>query len=508
MKNVFKLLIAVFMAICFSAFTGAPPAVVFAVILIAGILIGKMPYEAYLNSFVTPVWKFYKDGDPTGGGTETEAEKLEKQELLKRMKDQAGIILDERGFNTDAINGMKTILEGWNKLTIEAIRAMADDKTGAMAILKAQGIEIEALRTQIGAAGGGGKVVSIRTQLENWRDTGSKLTLEDGTIVDQPAAKGVIQQIRAGRQVSLPALEINLRAATVPMTPSNTLNDNVYLPAAQVDYTLNDIPRYKLTFWDYLTKGRSSSPTMVWINKTNPQGAAGFIAPGELKPFVSFEIEVGSSTAKKVAAADKVALELLEDIDAFESWVKDELRYQVLLAVNTALMTSDGTDPDAPTGIQHLSVAFTQTGLETTNPNYMDAIRAVIAQMRNGKLTGDIVVFINPIDSANMDMSKATDSGVYMLPAFVTADGRTIAGATVVEDHNVPVGYFQAAFLRFYKIFIYKPMVITFGWENDDFRKNLLTYLCEMRFHQGFNEQYTGAFVYDTFANVQAAIAA
>jgi hypothetical protein len=136
-----------------------------------------------------------------------------------------------------------------------------------------------------------------------------------------------------------------------------------------------------------------------------------------------------------------------------------------------------------------------------------DALRAVVAQIRSGNLSGEITIFINPADSANMDMQKAVTAGVYMLPPFMTADGKTIAGAKVVEDANIPAGFFQAGILRYYKILIYKDMVISFGWENDDFRKNLLTYLCEMRFVQAFNNAYTGAFVYDSYANVQTAIA-
>jgi len=93
-----------------------------------------------------------------------------------------------------------------------------------------------------------------------------------------------------------------------------------------------------------------------------------------------------------------------------------------------------------------------------------------------------------------------------MLPSFVSANGKNISGATVIEDASIPVGSFLAGFLRYYRVLIFKPLFITFGWEMDDFTKNLITYLGEMAIHQFFNEQYTGAFIYDTFANVLAAI--
>jgi HK97 family phage major capsid protein len=434
------------------------------------------------------------------GGSGDDDEEEQTKQLLVKVRAATIKEMNERGASKETLTAVNGMIDAWKLFPREAIEALANDKTGVMALLREQGLRIEKIENKTVFTAP--QVLTIRQQLQNYIDG---VGMENGL-----KPKEVVAQIRAGKQVALPALELNLRAATVPMTPANTIDSTGYVVGSSDynSYALNDIPRRKLTFWDYITKGRTKSNVYRWVNKTNPQGAAGFIAPGVLKPFISFEIEILSATDKKVAAADKIALELLEDIDQFESWVKDELRYQVALKVNTVLMTSDGTNPDEPTGIQHLSVAFTQTGLQTTNPTYADAIRAVVAQMRSGNIDGDITVFINPIDAANMDMAKATTSGVYMLAPFSTANGKTIGGATVVEDYNVPVGYLQAAFLQYFKILILKDMYITFGWENDDFRKNLLTYLCEMRLIQAFNTQYTGAFVYDTFVNILAAIAA
>ena len=151
-----------------------------------------------------------------------------------------------------------------------------------------------------------------------------------------------------------------------------------------------------------------------------------------------------------------------------------------------------------PAGIQTLSVPFTITGVSTTNANNWDAIRASVAQLRSGNLVGDVTTFVNPIDYANMVMTKAQNQGQLFIPP--------VTGSTIVEDNNIPVGYFQCAILQYYKVLIYKGFSITYGWENDDFTKNLVTVLGEMRIHQMFSENYTGAFIYDTFANVIDAI--
>ena len=188
------------------------------------------------------------------------------------------------------------------------------------------------------------------------------------------------------------------------------------------------------------------------------------------------------------------------------SFIKDELYYQVMIKVNTTLMTATASST-VPAGIQTLSVTYTLEGVEATNPNNYDAVRAAVAQLRSGFLVGPITGFIHPVDAANMDLAKANDSGVYVLPPFTTADGRTIAGALLIEDNNVAQGYLQIGFLDLYKIRIYKDFVVSIGWENDDFTKNLVTFVGEMRLHQYFSENHTGAFIYDTFENIKDAIA-
>jgi HK97 family phage major capsid protein len=257
------------------------------------------------------------------------------------------------------------------------------------------------------------------------------------------------------------------------------------------------------SFWDFLTKGRTSFTTYYWVNKTNPQGAAAFLAPGQAKPGISFELATEISNPKKVAVSSKAATELLQDIDGMTTFIEQELEYAVMIKVNTELMAGVGSTT-SPKGVQKYSVTYTLTTIHTENPNYFDAIRAVVAQLRSGYLQGPITVFINPIDAANMDLTKADTSGVYLLPPFTSPNGKVIGGAAVIEDRNVPVGSFQAGFMQFYRILMYEDFRTAWGWENDDFTKNLVTAIGEMRFHQFVNSLYSdsGAFVYDTFAHV------
>lgn len=408
--------------------------------------------------------------------------KAQKDALLADIKIKVGEELTTRGYQKkDEVEALVVEkMKEFKDLPLEGLRSMADEKTGVMAMLQQQGAKI----IELEKSGGNGKHedLSIRSQVKQWAK-------------DNEAA---INKIKSGEKAELAPLQIRTAAAS-PMTPANTYNSSSYLPYPVLIPGVNEIVRPQPTFWDYLPKGTAGGALLYFVNKKNPYGAAGFIGPGVAKPGISFEIETQTSAAKKVAASEKVALEMLYDIEAFASWVEMELAYQVKQKVNTTLM-SGASSSTVPAGIQSLSTTYTATGVNTTNPNNWDCLIACVAQLRSGNLMGPVTAFVNPLDYANMKLAKAISQG----QPFIAPE----TGVTIVEDNNMTAGYVQVAILQYYKIAIWQGYTVTYGWENDDFTKNLITVLGEIRLHQYFSTNYTGAFIYDTFANIKTAITA
>jgi hypothetical protein len=422
------------------------------------------------------------DGEPD---TATEEELLKKIEL-RVAKQLEGVATKEE---LDTIKNSQ--VEGMKGLDIDQLRSLADEKTGVLSMLTRQGLEMQRLEKKFSDMTKRGEDMSLRAQVARWVESN----------------KDVIAQIRGGEKVTPKAMELEMRVVASPMSVA-TVNptNSPYIGRVEVEPGINELLRQQPTFWDYLTKGKTGAPTYVWVNMSNPQGAAAWIGPGVPKPGVSFEMVADISNAKKIADSAKATTELLDDIDGMTTFIEQELRYQVMIKVNATMLNSVGS-ATVPTGVRQLATTYTLTTVHTTNPNMADSLRAAVAQLRSGFLTGPITIFINPVDSANMDMQKATTSGVYMLPPFMTADGKTIAGATVVEENGITAGSFLAGFMRFYRILIYKPFTVSWGWENDDFTRNLITSVGEMRLHQFFNQRHTGAFIYDTYARIIGLIA-
>lgn len=374
--------------------------------------------------------------------------------------------------------------EKLKSLQYDKIAELLDPAKGVMAILKEQGAVITAMKATPTV-----DHKSVRKQIEEWHTS--------------TEVQSAIKMVGEKKRVDLPPLRIK---AAITMTEAASLGGSAYLPNVQVLPGVIDLVRVQPTFWDRLAKPATRANPLVWVNKYNKQGNATFIGEGVLKPLASFELQTESSVPRKVAERMKISTEMLNDIDYLAGVITKELQYEVDTASNTAVLTGTGVAPN-PKGITLYAAAYnlaTITGV--TAPNNSDAIRAAIAQLRSTNFNGALTAYVNPIDAAVMDLAKDVD-GRYVLAPFTTANGRNIAATPVIEDNNIAVGYLLIGDMSKYHVQMYEDYNVQWGYENDDFTKNLITVIGERRFHQWVSNNETGAFIYDTFANIKTAIA-
>jgi HK97 family phage major capsid protein len=331
--------------------------------------------------------------------------------------------------------------------------------------------------------------LSMRDQIQAWKD----------------ANQEVIDLVRTKKeQRNIPALEIR---AVADMTAAKlNAGGSAFFPNPGVLPGVVDLVRTQPTFWNRLPKLRSGLNPMVWMNKVNKEGAANFIGEGVLKPQVSWEFATQTSVPKKVAERIRISTEMLNDVPSMESIIRGEMTYELEKHANDSVLTATLSSTD-PAGVTTLASGFTLTTIEAgAAPSYADAIRAAIAQLQSLNFTDNISAFINPIDAANMDLSKSADDGHYLLPPFVSQSGMLVSGIPVYVDNNIEVGNLLIGDMTKYKIYMYEDLTIRFGLNGDDFSENMVTVIAEMRFHQTFSTNHTGAFIYDTFADIVAAI--
>lgn len=331
--------------------------------------------------------------------------------------------------------------------------------------------------------------LSLRDQIQAWKDANQE-------TIDLVRTKT--------EQRNIPSLEVR---AVADMTSAKlNAGGSAFFPNPGLLPGVIDLVRTQPTFWNRLTKGRTSLNPLVWTNKTNKEGAANFIGEGVLKPQVSFELATQQSVPKKVAERMRISTEMLNDVPGMESLIRNEMTYEIEKHANDSVLTATASSTD-PAGVTTLASGFTLTTIEAgTAPSYADAIRAAIAQLQSLNFTDNIEAFINPIDAANMDLSKSADDGHYLLPPFVSQSGMLVSGVPVHVDNNIAVGNLLIGDMTKYKIWMYENLTVRFGLNGDDFSENMVTVIAEMRFHQTFSANHEGAFIYDSFTDIIAAI--
>lgn len=353
---------------------------------------------------------------------------------------------------------------------------------------------IDALKTIV--ANQGIEINTLKTQGANFN---ANLSLKDAIEKELTGLKAQLTQLKSGDIKQLG--EIRIKAAA---TMTVAANAGSYIPQPQFIPGLTPLVRNTPFLLDYLPSQSASSARIVWMEKTNPQGNALMTAEGAVKPLISFQIVARTSDAKKVADKIKVSNEMLDDIPFIASEINTELKYQVDMTTDAQLLSGDGAGANLK-GITQYASLYVLTTIKTPSPNDYDAMRAVQSQAASLNFNLNYI-FINPIDGANMDLTKAVTSGVYMLPPFTTADGRRVGAMQVIETNQIPQGSFLAMDTTKAKVYKWMEFVIKVGYVNDDFEKNLVTIIGEQRLHFFIPQNYVNGFIYDTFANVKTAI--
>lgn len=338
--------------------------------------------------------------------------------------------------------------------------------------LKKQGIEIKALKET-----GGKKGETFKKQLNDFL-----------------GSESFKSQMKAGK-----AEGMEIKAAAV-ITTANAANASHAL-SYEVVPGIQETPFEQPVILTTLLKGMTSSRTIIWINRVNEEGGAAFIAEGTLKPLKDWKYAEESSTAKKIAVSTKVSTEMLQDFEYMESEIKLLLNRDLYQVLDNKLLNGAGGAVE-PSGIITGAGGYLGTGLDgtVTMANNADAIRAAMLQMRLLNYKPN-VVFLNPTDAAVMDLTKSS-TGNYIK---IELEG-VLRSLQIIETTEIPAGNFLLMDTAKWIVRVYEDFRLEFGWENDDFRKNLVTVIAEMRIHSYQNSIDAGAIIYASFATVKTAI--
>lgn len=438
-------------------------------------------------------------------------EELSKMTAAERDKYAADKRAHEKGllekFVTDTVDGMKTKLTDAQKEEVK--NQLTEALKGREGISKAEFDEMKEQLAQIKESGSvGGFAV--------FGDEAMYQEIEKGLVEFLPKVKAQAQK-EAGTEKDWD-IEMEIKAAVNVTTGAIANAGGVTTPVnyvyQQVTDYVEDVRGLEYII-KFLSSGSTNKATIPFMDKLPTEGTMAITAEGALKPLISVSFKLNYSQAVKVAGRSKISEEALDDIPYIMSIIRNELKYEHDIAVQSAIFAK----------VAAFAPAFVAGGMaaSTSFPSNFDAIRAAIYAVKiqsKGRYIPNMVL-IPSADSYNMGATKDT-LGQYVLPTFVLPDGTRISGVQVVEvsDGTVADGSFILGDWKRLHYNVYKVFTIRIGQGINtidvagtptivsDFESNMYTILGESRFHLWIYENEKVAFVKSTFAAVKTAIEA
>ena len=384
---------------------------------------------------------------------------------------------------------------------------------------------LEDLKKQVGEAA---SKADLQKAIESIEEVGLKLKAlsEEGNKKD--SRKSFAEQVYDGL-VALKAAEklSNLKekagqrfegfsvkaAGTITTSNVDAVGTNgLSMLLNQFEPGITPIPRSQPFFAQLLNVGRTTGNTVSYAEMKNPDGGAGMTGEGSAKTQADFDLVEAKADVKKITSYIKTSKEALDDIAALQAEINGELITLVKNKLDAQLLSGDGTGNNL-TGVTTAATAFAAGSFAASinAANNFDVLavavnQVMIAEVQSGEPAGFMPNYIvmHPTDVIKMKLTKDSNNQ-YIFPISMPGISEVI-NVPVVSNPRMTVDKFLVGDFTKAQLRIREDVNIQIGYENDDFTKNLVTILAEMRVAAFVKSNHTKAFVYGDFSDAIAAL--
>jgi len=187
-----------------------------------------------------------------------------------------------------------------------------------------------------------------------------------------------------------------------------------------------------------------------------------------------------TTTARWIAEHVAITRSIAQDRPQLRSYIDDYLIYDVNLELEEQMLSGNGTGQNF-TGI--LNTAGIQTVAAFTAPaGPLDNLRKGLTLVRlNGRANPNAVI-LNPSDAQNIDLLKENnEANNFVASPFTSAGPRSLWGVPVVESDAIAAGTALVGDFKKAILFDRQEAQILLGTVADDFVRNIVRILCELR---------------------------
>jgi len=201
-------------------------------------------------------------------------------------------------------------------------------------------------------------------------------------------------------------------------------------------------------------------------------------------------------------------MEMLDDVAFMEAEIRNNLIELIALKADAGVLSGNGSTPNLNGIITQATTyaAGSFAGTFGTSANNFDVLRTAINQVEAANYLPSAIV-LNPTDATFMELTKAT-TNEYVAPSlFVVNNGiTTFAGIPVIKNTGVTAGTFLLGDFNQVNVRMRQDATISMGHDADDFTKNLITILAEMRLVCYIPSNRTAALVTGSFSTAKTAL--
>lgn len=238
-----------------------------------------------------------------------------------------------------------------------------------------------------------------------------------------------------------------------------------------------------LNVYRSLPQNQTATDTVVLMREASFTNNARGQTEGQEKAESAITFNKYNIPIETIAHHLKVSKQLLADAPAVVSYIENRLRWGVEAKVDEQLMNGNGTSPQL---MGLLDSGNYTVYTPTSGDNLIQAINRAKYQLWAIGYVAD-TVYVNPADWGAQEIEReSTTGGMYLYGAPGTVAGVNPFGLRVVITPRITAGTFllgQVAVAA--GVWNRSGATIEMGYENDDFTKNLVTLLAEVRLGLG-----------------------
>lgn len=239
------------------------------------------------------------------------------------------------------------------------------------------------------------------------------------------------------------------------------------------------LPRRRLTIRALLGRATTNSNLIEYARQMVRDNAAATVSEGALKPESDLEFEVRQAKVATIAHWLRTSRQALDDAGQLRSIIDSELRYGLAFREEAQLLLGDGVGANM-LGLIPQATAYNSAD-EPAAASKFDVLLNAVAQAEAADLPATGIV-VNNIDWMRLQALKDGE-GRYigdgpMGSAMPSAWGLDVVPSPAIARGKFLVGAFADAATVYDRL---TPIVLLSTEDGDNFRRNMVTILCEER---------------------------